>query len=73
MKTYEVHYMLHSADITKEIEVQAANKAEAYDKAVFDEIPKKHDGEQAWGAYVASVRYASGRVQRFNTGYGLPY
>ena len=52
--------------------VCAKNKAEAYDKAVYEEIPKI-EGELPYSAWVASVTYQNGNYRAFNTFEGNPY
>lgn len=54
------------------IDVLAANKAEAYDKAVFEAIPAKY-GECPYSAWVVSVTYNNGSYRRFNTSEGNAY
>lgn len=72
-KVYTVHYIM-SAWSTEEnyICVLASSKAEAYDKAVFEELPRTM-GSCPYAAYVSSVTYSNGNYRRFNTFVGNPY
>ena len=72
MNAYYVAYKTHSAAEEKGIDLLARNKADAYDKAVFEEIPKI-EGEPPYSAWVASVTYKNGNYRRFNTFEGMPY
>ena len=72
MKSYCVHYRMHSAAQENAIFVLAANKAEAYDKAAFEAIPQK-EGEHPYSVWVVSVTYNNGNYHRFNTCEGLAY
>lgn len=72
MNAYYVAYKMHSAAEEKGIDLLARNKADAYDKAVFEEIPKI-EGEAPYSALVASVTYKNGNYRRFNTFEGMPY
>lgn len=72
MKTYTVEYTLtHHAGI-QTIDVKANNKEDAYDTAVFDDIPQK-EGTHPYSAWVSSVTYSTGKVKYFNTCEGNPY
>lgn len=72
MKTYTVEYTLtHRAGI-QTIDVKANNKEDAYDTAVFDDIPEK-EGTYPYSAWVSSVTYNNGKVRYFNTCEGMPY
>lgn len=72
MKAYTVNYKLDFASETKTISFLANNKEDAYDKAVYEEIPKK-EGTHAYSAWVSSVTYNNGNYKRFNTCEGKPY
>ena len=50
----------------------ASNKADAYDKAVYELIPEKH-GTYPYSAWVYSVTYNNGNQKFFNTCEGLAY
>lgn len=69
-KVYTVYY--NGFGETKHIDVLAKNKAEAYDKAVYEAIPEK-EGEHPYSAWVASVTYQNGNYRNFNTFEGNPY
>ena len=65
---YTVEYLDHVSSTTKSIEVNANNKVDAYDKAVYevlDTIP--------YSAWVAKVTYKNGKSRSFNTFSGKPY
>lgn len=72
MKLYTVEYKMHIADLPKAIDIEARNKAEAYDKAVYEEICER-ENEMPYSAWVACVRYKNGKFVRFNTFEGMPY
>ena len=65
---YKVAYKDYASADIKTVFVDANSKAEAYDKAVYDAID-----ELPYSAWVESVRYKNGRIQRFNTFEGNPY
>lgn len=69
---YYVEYKMYSADQVKGICVGARNKAEAWDRAVYEAIPAA-EGEVPYSAWVASVTYQNGNYRRFNTFEGNPY
>lgn len=69
---YYVKYQMYSADDVKGVCVAAANKADAYDRAVYEVIPKK-EGGLPYCAWVESVTYSNGKLRRFNTFAGNPY
>ena len=69
---YTVMYKLHEADNERMCIVIAKNKVEAYEKAVFEEIPGIHE-EGPYSAWVAGVTYNNGNYHRFKTWEGLPY
>lgn len=70
---YTVEYKLYSADEVHKVDVLASNKIEAYDQAMWGDIPYRHDGDYAYSAWVASVTYQNGNYRRFNTHEGMPY
>lgn len=72
MNAYYVKYKTHSAGDEKGIDLLAKNKADAYDKAVFEEIPRI-EGETPYSAWVHSVTYNNGNCRRFDTFEGKPY
>lgn len=69
---YWVKYKMYRADEEEGIAVLAHSKADAYDKAVYEAIPKK-EGEMPYSAFVDNVTYQNGNVRRFNTNEGNPY
>ena len=73
MKTYHICYLMSCYGSERELDVLANNKAEAYDKAVYEEIPRAEDGHYPYGAYVESVTYSNGNHKTFNTIIGNPY
>lgn len=68
---YTVQYKLHMADKVHNIDVIAKNKADAYDKAVYEELYRRK--EFPYSAWVHSVTYQNGNYRRFNTHEGMPY
>lgn len=70
MKAYYVKYKLNGEE--KGIGLLAKNRFDAYDRAVYEEIPKI-EGELPYSAWVTSVTYQNGNVRHFNTCEGLPY
>ena len=56
MKTYHICYLMSCYGLERELDVLANNKVEAYDKAVYEEIPKVEDGHYPYGAYVNIFR-----------------
>lgn len=72
MQVYCIEYKMYSADHVHGIDLLARNKADAYDKAVYELIPQR-TGELPYSAWVASVTYQNGNHKRFNTGEGNPY
>lgn len=71
-KAYAVEFKLHSCGEIQMVSFLANNKEEAYDKAVYEEIPKV-TGEYPYSAWVKSVTYNNGRYRVFNTHEGKPY
>lgn len=72
MKAYYVNYKLFDADEYHGVQVPANNKVEAYDRAVYELIPKM-EGTSPYSAWVKSVTYNNGKYKRFNTFEGKPY
>ena len=72
MKAYYVKYKMYSADKVHGIQSPAENKIDAYEKAVYDLIPKK-EGGIPYSAWVSSVTYKNGRYREFRTFEGNPY
>lgn len=70
---YTVNYRMYESAKVQSIDVVANSKADAYDIAVFEEIPKIEDGDYPYSAWVESVTYANGNYHLFNTVEGLPY
>lgn len=62
MKQYTVMYKEYASQIEKPIVVIASNKADAYDKAVYDEL-----NGCVYSAWVEGVTHNNGNYQRFNT------
>ena len=73
MKTYRVAYKFYMWDTVRYIAVQANSKAEAYDRAVWEKIPNAYKGDFPYSAWVESVKFANGKVHRFNTSEGNAY
>lgn len=69
---YYVKYKMYSADQVKGIQVGGKSKAEAWDRAVYEDIPTA-EGEVPYSAWVSSVTYQNGNYRRFNTFEGNPY
>ncbi len=69
---YYVRYKLYGCGEEYGIDVLASSKEEAYDKAVYELIPKI-DGESPYSAWVSSVTYNNGKCHHFNTCEGLAY
>lgn len=73
MKAYCVAYKVNGVwDDEKRISFLAHNKADAYDKAVYEIIPKI-EGRVPYSAWVVSVTYNNGNEHFFNTLEGLAY
>lgn len=73
MNAYYVKYRMGGIyNQEKGIAVLARNKADAYDKAVYDEIPKI-EMQLPYSAWVTSVTYNNGNCRYFNTSEGNPY
>lgn len=69
---YCVRYKMYSADDVKYVCVVARNKADAYEKAVYEEIPKK-EGSLPYSAWVENVTYRNGKCKKFNSFEGKRY
>lgn len=73
MKHYTVEYYRDGGwELPKTICVMARNKADAYDKTVYEEIPKA-EGKVPYSAWVSGVTYNNGNYKAFNTSSGNPY
>lgn len=72
MKSYYIRYKMHETAEVKGLNVLAKTKKEAYDKAVYEEIPY-YEGELPYCAWVSSVTYRNGNHTLFNTHEGKPY
>lgn len=68
---YTVAYNLFGQRKEK-VHVIAQNKAEAYDIATFEIIPKE-EGRLPYSSWVESVTYQNGNTRTFNTFEGNPY
>lgn len=72
MKAYIVKYCSNVDGELRSVSLPAKNKADAYDKAVYEIIPEK-EGACPYSAWVDNVTYNNGNVKYFNTCEGLPY
>lgn len=72
MKAYYVRYKMEQCSEECGICIAASNKEDAYDKAVYEAIPKK-EGTCPYSAWVSSVTYRNGKEVKFNTFEGKPY
>lgn len=72
MKSYDIKYKMHSSGEIRNINVNARNKEEAYDKAYYEAIPNR-EYELPYSAWVYGVTYFNGKYQKFNTSEGNPY
>ncbi len=72
-RTYRVAFKFYEFDTVRYINIKADNKGDAYDRAVWERIPNAYKGEFPYSAWVESVKYANGRVHRFNAIEGLAY
>ena len=74
MKTYTIMYRMRQSPAaeTKIIKVEAQNRMDAYDIAVYEAIPKR-EGCCPYSAWVTSVTYANGCRHGFNTIEGFPF
>lgn len=69
---YKVEYTLWKHQLPQRVFVAAKSKYQAWDKAVYEEIPKV-EGELPYSAWVASVTYNNGNYKEFNNHQGKPY
>lgn len=69
---YFVKYKMHACAEVKGVCVAAANKADAYDRAVYETILKS-EGSLPYSAWVHGVTYNNGKCKLFNTFEGKPY
>ena len=65
---YRAEYKEYMSSDIKHVDVEAKNKAEAYDKAVYEVID-----ELPYSAWVEGVFYKDGSHRRFNTFEGKAY
>jgi hypothetical protein len=72
MKAYYIQYKMSQYGEVHGIDTLAQNKADAYDKAVYELIPQK-EGHCPYSAWVSSVTYNNGNYKWFNTFEGNPY
>ena len=72
MRHYTVEFRIAGFQKVERIYIGAHSKYEAYDKAVYEEIPKAY-GEMPYSAWVSAVTYNNGNYQEFNTFEGNPY
>ena len=72
MKAYFVKYRMSLYGDVRGVGLLAKSKTDAYDKAVYEEIPQK-EGCIPYSAWVYSVTYNNGNCTRFNTHEGKPY
>ena len=70
--TYHVEYKLFGSGEVKSVDVAAKSKVEAYNKAMYDKIPKI-EGSLPYSAWVASATAQNGNYRQFNTFSGNPY
>lgn len=71
-KVYTVKYRISEWSDENYICVLASSKAEAYDKAVYEDLPRTF-GTHPYSAWVSGVTYGNGNYKTFNTCEGLPY
>lgn len=72
MKAYYIKYKMYDLGEVKGVQILASNKEDAYDKAVYEEIPKTENAVP-YSAWVHSVTYKNGNCKHFNTCEGNPY
>jgi len=65
MKAYTVDYTMTQYGEEKRISFLAKNKEDAFDKAIFEEIPKT-EGRCPYAAWVTGVTYQNGNYKSFN-------
>ena len=70
--TYTVYYRNWATGKIKKVHVIATSKADAYDKAVYEVIPKI-ESELPYSSWVDSVTYQNGNCKYFNTSEGNSY
>lgn len=70
--TYHVRYRKYQYNLEEGVDVIASNKAEAYDRAVYEIIPDT-EGVYPYSAWVSSVTYNNGNCHYFNTIEGYAY
>ena len=71
MKTFGVAYKMFASDRVHYISVIANSKEMAYDKAIYELIPKRMKSVP-YSAWVNSVTYNNGNYKEFNTFEGKP-
>lgn len=70
---YAVQYKVRGFyELPKMVCVIASSKAEAYDLAFYEAIPKT-EGQLPYSAWVSSVTYNNGNAHYFNTSEGNAY
>lgn len=70
---YHIRFILEGYwDVERGIDVLAQNKEDAYEKAMFVNIPIKF-GRHPYSAWVKSVTYNNGNHREFNTDDGNAY
>lgn len=72
MKAYYVKYRTWQCADEKGLQVLADNKEQAYDKAMFEDIPRV-EGTTPYSCWVERVTYNNGNWKHFNTFEGKPY
>lgn len=72
MNTYFIEYKMHRTGKINGVDVLAKNKADVYEKAVYETIPTI-EGEHPYSVWVVSVTYQNGNYHHFNTFEGNPY
>ena len=70
---YDVSYRMYFGAEESHLCVIAGNKAEAYDTAFYEAIPKANEGCVPYSAWVTGVTYQNGNYRYFNTCEGLGY
>lgn len=71
-QAYTVKYREYWCGEERQISLLAKNKVDAYDRAVYEEIPKI-EGCAPYSAWVHSVTYSNGKYHCFNTSEGNCY
>ena len=72
MKAYTVKWREYDCADVRTVVVIANNKADAYDKATYEEIPKIC-GSIPYSSWVEGVTYNNGNYRYFNTCEGNAY